>query len=95
MLFDADGDFFLAKLADQAQLTPGGIELNSKKMGMDVAKDGRGIEIKYDAAMVAEFERGNFTGVVPEIMSIRAIPSALPILGFEMEPVDDKKLARG
>ena len=54
-----------------------------------------GVEIKYDAAMVAEFQRGNFSGVVPEIMGIRAIPSALPILGFEVGPVDDKKLVRG
>ena len=77
-------------LKDQAQIAPGGIELNAKKMGIDVAKDGKGVEIKYDAAMIAEFERRNFSGVVPVIMSIRAISSALPILGLLPRKEDEK-----
>ena len=59
-------------------------------MGLDVAKDGKGVEIKYDAAMVAEFQRGDFTGVVPVIMGIRAIPSALPILGLLPRKEDEQ-----
>ena len=74
------------------QIEPGGIELNAKKMGLEVGKDGKGVEIKYDAAMIAEFQRGNFTGVEAFILRITPIQSALPILGFE-SPVDDKKLA--
>ena len=70
----------------------GGIDLNARKMGLDVTKDGKGVEIKYDAAMVAEFRRGNFTGVEAFILRITPIQSVLPILGFE-NPVDDKKLA--
>lgn len=80
-----------AMKADQAM--PGGIDLNSKNMGLDVAKDGQGIEMKFDPAMVAEFQKGNFTGVQGIILRIVPIESPLPIFGFEM-PVMGGKLAK-
>ena len=92
MLFDHLNDIVENYLAlDKAQTSTGGIELNAKKMGVDVAKDGKGIEIKYDAAMIAEFQRGNFTGVVPVIMGIQAISSALLILGLSPRKEDEER----
>ncbi|MBF0484722.1 MAG: hypothetical protein HQL25_08480 [Candidatus Omnitrophica bacterium] len=74
---------------DAAQLTaaardsaikqaPGGIALNGEKMELGVAKQGTGVDMKLDPAMVAEFEKGNFTGVQGIILSI--IPIANPLL---------------
>jgi hypothetical protein len=60
----------------------GGIDLNAKNMGLDVARDGEGVEIKLDPAMVAEFQKGNFTGVEGIILRITPIQSVLPILGM-------------
>jgi hypothetical protein len=60
----------------------GGIDLNARNMGLDVARDGKGIEMNFDPAMVAEFQKGNFTGVEGIILRIIPIQSPLPILGL-------------
>ncbi|MFH0753198.1 MAG: hypothetical protein V2A70_01380 [Candidatus Omnitrophota bacterium] len=60
----------------------GGIDLNANNMGLDVTKDGSGVEIKFDPAMVAEFRQGNFTGVEGIILGIVPIKSPLQILGL-------------
>ena len=62
----------------------GGIDLNAKRMGLDIAQDGKGVEVKFDAAMTAEFQRGDFTGVKAIIVRITPIESPLPILGLEI-----------
>ena len=43
-------------------MTNGGIELNARKMGLEVGRDGGGVKMTVDSAMVAEFQKGNFTG---------------------------------
>jgi len=75
-------------------MAPGGIDLNAKNMGLDVTKDGKGIEMKFDPAMVAEFQSGNFAGVEGIILRIVPIASPLPILGLETSPVEGA-LAKG
>ena len=72
----------------------GGIDLNAKNMEMDVAKDGRGVEMTFDPAMVAEFRRGDFTGVEGVILNIVPIANPLLLLGLEASPAD-KQLAKG
>jgi RHH-type proline utilization regulon transcriptional repressor/proline dehydrogenase/delta 1-pyrroline-5-carboxylate dehydrogenase len=67
--------------------TPGGIDLNAKNMKMDVTKDGQGIDMKFDPAMIAEFQRGDFSGIVPVIIRITPISNVLPILGLQASPV--------
>lgn len=62
---------------DGAQLPPGGIDLNARHMGLDVARDGKGVEMELDPAMIADFQRGDFSGVVPFI--IRIIPVQDPL----------------
>jgi phosphoglycerate kinase len=74
--------------ADRAALAePGGIDLNAKNMGLDIFKEGQGVEMKFNPAMVAEFQRGDFSGIVANIIRIVPIKSALPMMGLEASPV--------
>jgi len=65
--------------------TPGGIDLNAKNMSLDIT--GNGIEMKFDPAMVAEFRRGNFSGIVANIIRITPIKSPLPMMGLETSQI--------
>ncbi len=80
------------KVSDQA--IDGGIDLNAGKMSLDVVRDGKGVEMPFDPAMVAEFQKGNFTGVEGIILKIVPIESPLPLLGMEAGPAE-KLLAKG
>ncbi len=66
----------------------GGIALNGKLMDLDVAKDGKGVEMKFDPIMVAEFQRGNFTGVEGVILNIVPMVSPLSLLGLDKASVE-------
>ncbi|MBF0522632.1 MAG: hypothetical protein HQL24_06210 [Candidatus Omnitrophica bacterium] len=63
---------------------PGGIDLNAKNLQMNISKDGKGVEFKFDPKMVEQFKRGDFTGVVPVIIRITPISSPFPLLGLEI-----------
>jgi hypothetical protein len=63
-------------------MAPGGIDLNAKKMGLDVEKQGDGALMTFDPAMLQKFRSGNFTGLVPVILKVTPIASPLPILGL-------------
>jgi hypothetical protein len=63
--------------------SPGGIDLNARNMGLDIAKEGRGIDMTFDPALIAEFQRGDFSGIEPVIVRIVPISSALPVLGLD------------
>ncbi len=77
--------------ADRAALaqSPGGIDLNTKNMHIDVTKDGNGVKVTFDPAMLERFKKGDFTGVVPVILNITPIPSVLPLLGFSPRKEDE------
>lgn len=62
----------------------GGIDINSNNMTLDVAREGAGVEMKLDPAMVARFEQGDFSGVVPVILKVTPISSPLPLLGMNV-----------
>ncbi len=59
-----------------------------------MAKDGKGVEMQFEPAMVAEFRKGNFTGVEGVILNIVPIASPLFLLGLEANPTGDQ-LAKG
>jgi len=73
---------FTSVSLDKAMNDLGGISLNAKNMGLDITKEGQGIDMKFDPAMIAEFQRGDFSGIVPVIIRITPLRSALPLLGF-------------
>ncbi|MBF0479306.1 MAG: hypothetical protein HQL26_07460 [Candidatus Omnitrophica bacterium] len=70
-----------AAKGDEAMVN-GGIDLNAKNMGLDISKEGKGVQMTVDPAMVAEFQKGNFTGVEGIILRIIPIQSPLPIMGL-------------
>ncbi len=84
------------KKADEAmkanEAFPGGIDLNAKNMSLDVS--GQGIDMKFDPAMVAEFQKGNFTGVEGIILRIVPIQSPLSLFGLEPQKAG-RALGRG
>ncbi|MFH0754896.1 MAG: hypothetical protein V2A70_10055, partial [Candidatus Omnitrophota bacterium] len=75
-----------AAASNMDTLVNGGIDLNARNMGLDVTRDGKGVEMKLDPAMVAEFQKGNFTGVQGIILKIVPIQSPMVFLGLETSP---------
>ena len=65
-----DGSIRPAEDFSQSASKNGGIDLNGKKMGLDVVRDDKGVEMKIDPAMIAEFQKGDFTGVEGVILKI-------------------------
>jgi hypothetical protein len=65
------------KTSEKASLNPdssardnGGIVLDAQKMQMDLHKEGKGVEMQFDAAQIAQFKRGDFAGLSPVINTI-------------------------
>ncbi|MBF0489751.1 MAG: hypothetical protein HQL15_03925 [Candidatus Omnitrophica bacterium] len=77
----------VSSVAKSPELIQGGIDLNAKNLLMDV--DGQTISLKFDAAMLAQFQKGNFSGVHPVIIKIAPIPSILPMMGFVSRKEDE------
>ncbi|MBF0510875.1 MAG: hypothetical protein HQL13_00950 [Candidatus Omnitrophica bacterium] len=67
----------------EENFVPGGIDLKVKKAGLDIERVGQGVKIKFNPAMIAEFQRGKFSGVVANIIRIIPLLSILPILGLQ------------
>ncbi len=62
-----------------ASESPGGIDLNSKNMQFDV--DGQKIDMRWDPAQMADFKRGDFSGVRPVILKLAPIRDVTLLLG--------------
>lgn len=69
----------------------GGIDLNAANMGLDVTNEGAGVTMTCDPAMLAEFQKGNFSGVEGIILRIVPLASPFPLLGMA-EDVQDEHL---
>ncbi len=67
-----------AALAESAN--QGGIDFGADKLNLK--ESGGAINIKFDKAMIEQFNRGDFTGVRPVILNVTTIPSVLPLLGL-------------
>jgi hypothetical protein len=62
----------------------GGIDLDAKKLDLDVARSGgKGVEMRFDPAMLEDFRRGDFTGLTPVILNITPIVHPAAWLGLE------------
>jgi acyl carrier protein len=71
------------KSKDAAQVT-GGIDLDRAKMQMNVGKQGSGVQMQFDTAMIQKIKQEGFDGVEFKINSI--VPVSLPlILGLRKE----------
>jgi len=58
----------------------GGIDLNSRNLNME--SSGQKVNITFDPAMLAQFERGDFSGVRIKILDVVPI-SLMPLLGLK------------
>ena len=65
-----------------AKLDNGGIDLNSRNLNME--SSGQKMNITFDPAMIAQFKRGDFSGVKIQILDVVPI-SLMPLLGLKEE----------
>ena len=59
----------------------GGIDF--KADSLNVRSSGEKIDVRFDQAMMAQFKRGDFSGVRATILSITPLPSVLPLFGIK------------
>ncbi|MDE2008984.1 MAG: hypothetical protein KGJ09_02775 [Candidatus Omnitrophica bacterium] len=64
----------------RSQAEPGGIDLNSRTLNME--STGQKVHITFDPAMIAQFRRGDFSGVKIQILNVVPIQLA-PLLGLK------------
>ena len=70
-----------AAMAAERNITHGGIDLNtSNGMQWEINKDGQGVEMNIDPAMLAQLQ--NAPGFVPVIISIQPLKSLPEFLGL-------------
>jgi hypothetical protein len=69
---------------------PGGIDLNSRNLKME--SEGQKVNITFDAAMIAQFRRGDFSGVKIQILDVTPI-NLMPLLGLK-EDEESGQLAK-
>jgi len=70
----------LKETGDRAQINPGGVDLNSRNMDLDVS--GEKVDVRFDKGLADQFRRGDFTGVRPVIFKIAPLASVLALMGF-------------
>jgi len=84
-------DYENAAMTTEATPTfPGGIDLNSRNLNME--STGQKIDLTFDPAMVAQFKRGDFSGVKVKILDVVPI-SIMPLLGLK-EGEEPRQLAK-
>ena len=68
---------------DHSAFARGGIDLNtSSGMQWKVSKDGNGVEMNIDAAMIARIEREGIDSLSPEILKMTLVTSVWPLVGL-------------
>ena len=70
-------------LAKDSVMPPGGIDMNAQKMQMN--EKGQKIDMLFDQAMMAQFKRGDFSGLTPVIFNITPIANPSLLLGLNQE----------
>ncbi|MBF0489094.1 MAG: hypothetical protein HQL15_00565 [Candidatus Omnitrophica bacterium] len=80
---------------DKAVLAfPGGIDLNTTGMGWKLSKDGQGVEMNIDQAMIEKFKREGMDSLTPVIFKITPIVSIWPIIGLLPPKREEERLAK-
>ncbi|MDO8675934.1 MAG: hypothetical protein Q7K71_07495 [Candidatus Omnitrophota bacterium] len=62
--------------------TPGGIDLNRARMQMNVRKEGQGVQMQFDPAMIERIKRDGFDGLEFQINTIIPITNLPLLLGL-------------
>jgi hypothetical protein len=70
-------------LKNKAQISmPGGIDLNTNAMAWEVSKEGRGVEMTIDPAMLARIKRQGIDSLSPVIFKIAPVVSIWSLVGL-------------
>ena len=88
MIGKADGAMASADKAAVAKVAkmafPGGIDLNtSNGMQLKVSKDGNGVEMDVDPAMIERIRREGIDSLSPVIFRITPVTSIWPLVGLQ------------
>ncbi len=68
---------------NRAMVLPGGIDLNTKNMGMTIQKDANGgVKVNFDPALIERIRTEGVQSVDPVIIRITAIADVRPLLGI-------------
>jgi malate synthase len=69
---------------DKAMTTPGGIDLStSNGMQWKVSKDGKGVEMDINPAMIARIQREGINWLSPVIFKMTQVASVWPLMGLQ------------
>jgi len=67
-------------------LLNGGIDLDTQKMHWYIRKEGRGVEMNIDPAMIERVKREGLESLTPFISSITTVVSIWPLIGLQSPP---------
>ena len=82
-----------SKNVDSAMKAPGGIDLNtSNGMQWKVSKDGKGVEMNIDPAMIERVRRQGIDWLSPVIFKMTPVNSVWPLLGLRA-PAQEERMA--
>jgi hypothetical protein len=70
---------------DKAAVSPGGIDLNGSRLELNIQKQGAGVGINFDPALIKRFENSDFKGFMPIIINISRITDISSLLGLDKE----------
>ena len=77
---------------DRAMLKEnGGIDLNSKNLNLQ--SEGEKVNITFDPVKIAQFKRGDFSGVRIQILDVVPV-NLMPLLGLKEEEEVQRQLAK-
>jgi len=62
---------------------PGGIDLNTQSINWKISKDGKGVEMNIDPAMIERVRREGIDSLSPVIFRITSITSIWPLVGLQ------------
>ena len=78
---------------DRAMAAKGGIDLNTGGMNWSVRKDGTGVEMKVDPAMIERIKREGIDSLTPVIFRVTPVVSIWPLVGLEPPKRQEERLA--
>ncbi len=83
----------LANPSDAAMIeTPGGIDLNANNVNWNIRKDGKGVEMNVDPAMIERIKREGIDSLSPVIFRITPVTSIWRLAGLQA-PAQAERLA--
>ncbi|MDO8675675.1 MAG: hypothetical protein Q7K71_06145 [Candidatus Omnitrophota bacterium] len=81
-----------AKGPDQAMAAKGGIDLNAGNMKWSVRKDGSGVEMKVDPALIERIKREGIDSLTPVIFRVTPVVSIWPLVGLDPPKKEEERL---